>query len=438
MDDLFTDDLLIEILLWLPVEYLFKLKSVSKRWCRIISSSCFRRLYLSKVKVQDGSLSCLMGFFQSEAQVPFIPTCALADNDYTKLLWSADCGESFFAASNGLLLYYNYHSMAYHVCNPITKQCLSLPQPHYCPFNAAVGFDVEANCEVAGKMGSLKFKVVCLVLESLTEFTHTLKMECFSSDTRCWRDCTLRSEIGSILLRPREYAVVINGVYHWLESQNRVLAYDSKSSLGLDEDIAQVICLPDRYIGTQRSSVLGKSKDGLLQYGYSDSFKIVVWVLEVNPSNADGRQQWVLRHTVSFKLMCHRYPDIMTSCDLILSGEDLQNERSANVPQLVAFHSFNSSVVFMRLDKKIICCCLDKGKLKVVQLRGSNYLLGERSGSNLPVVRQNTMIPYFSPDRLVEKSGVSKLEAAFAYGAINGDAVTHWLTASLQGKEIVH
>ncbi|XP_059631968.1 F-box protein At5g03970-like isoform X2 [Cornus florida] len=385
---LFIDDLLIEILLRLPLKTLFALKSVSKRWYRIISSPCFRQRYQSQRNEQDDSLSALLGFFQSVKQNSFMPTSPqLSNNGFVCLNLY---GDLLIGSSNGLLLYYNHSFRVYRICNPITREWLSLPHSgdH---LNNAIGFDVEGISDQDCKLEKFKFKVVCIKLSSF--LVNTLEMEVFSSENKIWVEYTLLATTGCLLFRPLEYAVVIDGVYYWWERLHRVVAYDSKSSQELVVNIVEVIQLPERNSVTiERSFVLGKSKDGLLQYVTSDTFKIVIWVRD-----GIGASKWILRHTVSFMLMRHQYPDIMSSCDLILNQEALRNERNANVPELAALHPLNPDIVFIRLDKMIFQYCLDSGCLKRVQLHGNEIMLGESRLPKQPLDICKALFPYFLP-----------------------------------------
>ena len=55
-------------------------------------------------------------------------------------------------------------------------------------------------------------------------------------------------------------------------------------------------------------------------------------------------------------LLHHLYPDLLSSCDLILNKSILQNERFANVPLFLVFHE--PEFVFLRLGNSVLVYCL--------------------------------------------------------------------------------
>ena len=116
MDVFLIDELLNEILLWLPVPCLYDFRRVSKKWRDIISSSYFKELLRKRnKKLEERDLLSLLGFSVTECELEhaFLPTSSLihmtTSTSYKRkgnALVPSDC--SFIACSNGMLLLGNH------------------------------------------------------------------------------------------------------------------------------------------------------------------------------------------------------------------------------------------------------------------------------------------------------------------------------------------
>ena len=70
MDVFLIDELLNEILLWLPVPCLYDFRRVSKKWREIISSSYFKELLRKRnKKLEERDLLSLLGFSVTECEL---------------------------------------------------------------------------------------------------------------------------------------------------------------------------------------------------------------------------------------------------------------------------------------------------------------------------------------------------------------------------------
>ncbi|GMY17996.1 putative F-box protein At3g23970 [Fagus crenata] len=412
MAEFLTDDLVIENLVRLPVKSLYDFKSVSKRWYEIISGSYFLKLYIKREFTPS-----LLGFFVSDdsesehAIFKFLPTSDTNSANSTSSTRSSKSdderfeshpGCSFIGCSNGMMLYGNHYTRNYFVWNPIKKKIeISFPQPHNTHSCVAIGFHFDVL--------NHKFVLVRAGLSDspTTTYSSSRHMETISSNTLQWQNSVLGNFVFNFLMRPFEYAVKVKGNFQWLGLENSLVSYN------YDNGFCIPIRLPisDLHEDQERSSILGVTKDEKLQFGRSNCFGIKIWFLEdVVLENGRKIITWIVTHHVSFMFPHDWYPDILRchefcyyECDhddLILNEDILQKnlvdilqeERSAHVPLLVAFHSPN--IVFLRLGNRIMSYCLDhqrsqdQRKLELVLLQGNNTDI-------IPSSRK--YFPYFTP-----------------------------------------
>ncbi|KAI8022259.1 Growth-regulating factor 6 [Camellia lanceoleosa] len=215
--------------------------------------------------------------------------------------------------------------------------------------NIAIGFDVEESNQKC-KLGQLKFKLRCLLLPSSTTLSYTLQMYTYSSETGCWTQCNLKPSYGNVLMRPFD----VGGGYS-----------------------IQVIPLPKQNDGiTKRSFILGESANGLPQYGRSDCFKILIWVLKPYMSNAD-QCQWVFRHVgwESFEMgygrkvdpelgRCRRTDGKKWRCSKEAHSDSKYRERhmhrgrhgSRKLVEVITTTTTNSSSIPPSHNKPKLCC----------------------------------------------------------------------------------
>ena len=114
MDVFLIDELLNEILLWLPVPCLYDFRRISKKWREIISSSYFKELLRERnKKLEERDLLSLLGFCVTERELEhaFLPTSSLIHMTTSyKRKGNAPVPSdySFIACSNGMLLLVNH------------------------------------------------------------------------------------------------------------------------------------------------------------------------------------------------------------------------------------------------------------------------------------------------------------------------------------------
>ncbi|KAK9281517.1 hypothetical protein L1049_004420 [Liquidambar formosana] len=118
------------------------------------------------------------------------------------------------------------------VVHSMVLQMAYCSTPHNTHPNVAIGFSVEEYCrDDDSRLEQFKFEVVRVGLSEIITDIYTHQMETLSSETWEWRNHAQDIWVCS-MMRPFEYAVVIDGVYYRLDLMKRVLAYDSEEGRG--------------------------------------------------------------------------------------------------------------------------------------------------------------------------------------------------------------
>ncbi|KAM1087433.1 hypothetical protein ACFX15_012571 [Malus domestica] len=216
-----NEDLITLILLRLPVKSLLRFKCVSKKWLCLIStpnfSSRHRRLASASILLsQIPGLISHLSLNCSSSEKPFSSLDFIDDSAGVKLLQSI----------NGLALGCSFHKLgkprSYYVCNPSTRQFLTLPPPN------AEGHDSFAT--VLGvylafdSSKSPHYQVVCVRNCSLSAAHDRYQIQIYPSETRTWRLC------GSPFASPSdmmfETGVLWNGAIHWISPTGATLCFN--------------------------------------------------------------------------------------------------------------------------------------------------------------------------------------------------------------------
>ncbi|KAJ7981184.1 F-box protein [Quillaja saponaria] len=279
MDDI-ADDLLTEILLRIPIKSVFMCKCVSKRWLSLISDPFFPSSYTSlrghnltghnwtlltnhhnnitshhnNLTWHEWSLIRSHRKFKSKNTKKYTGSNVTIKNhpDFLSPGFSLEflpveipypCGCCILASSNGLLLCRGFIVEAgravYYVCNPLTKQCASLPAslPSIPNMYVQVGF-------ISDDKG---FKVV-MISPDYTGNSDSLNYSVLSASYTCseldeWKWRHVNSSISPPhnvwFLEGNRPFVTYKGILHWQDKQNhRIIAYDTNT------DTDHVVKLP--------------------------------------------------------------------------------------------------------------------------------------------------------------------------------------------------
>ncbi|KAK9283946.1 hypothetical protein L1049_012203 [Liquidambar formosana] len=383
-DQQLCDDVLIEILLRVPVESVFRFKSVSKTWNHMLSHPSFINKYQTRLRKSSSSSPSpfpLLGFFQGSVcrrrnlpdqaipRLSFLPTCKqgmpLKSRDFMDKLGF------YVGSSNGLILC-GRHPNSYYVCNPVTNQWFSLPGPNkeLDVDSVVIGFSYQEFFDVNDGSIRRNYKVVRVhIRENHRIKYNTLPIETYSSDTGVWKESMLTGA-APFLLVPRWPCTVVRGIFYWQACKDIVAAYDPNTV----EDQLWLIKLP-RTTG-HRFLVLGESPDGLLQCGMDDypGFKIFVLNKKLHCYNYSS----IISEWTAINIVYHSTPEIMYS-----------REESAieQYPNLIAFHPQNINIVYLRMGANIYWYDLQSGRIELIPYDGVTF----------PCCLYK-LFPYFQPD----------------------------------------
>lgn len=230
------EDLVIQILLWLPVMSLLRFKSVCKSWCAVIENSSFIFKHLNRAENHLIAMRCrdrydkvafflLFGksvevcinldfpFFKEDSQESF-EVCINRDSPFFK-----EVRLQMVASCNGIICLHDQlrgrpfitnRPINLVLWNPATKELRALPEPS-CPsyikrsLNFGFGFDSKAN----------DYKVV-----RITIFWDELgrpvgnQVEVYSLSLDSWRRIDAILPVKYIMTRT-ESTADLNGTYRW-------------------------------------------------------------------------------------------------------------------------------------------------------------------------------------------------------------------------------
>ena len=366
------DAVLFEILYRLPCRWALQCKSVSKRWCSVISHPSFVRNAMlhrhpfSKSNTDPFTLVLYHG--KKILALPFDEDCGgVGDGDgagdgldFLNFLPCIEFARKNYpfcveASFNDLLLIrsevppiVNSGFTEYCICNPITKQWIILPRLPYQGYRGIVlvGFicipdscDKEQGCITNAHYS---YRVVRIYSPTPSNTTQ-IRMQIFSSDTGEWCDSLVSSPRGfnSFVGRPEHAGVVAcNGMLLWVDvdKNDRMI----RGFVVFDPFNNAQGC---RYIDppidlSLREWVSFGVFQGRLRIFQNSSLQcprsFSVWELE----DYNNAGTWCLKYKIYFKDMVSEYSDLLK----ISTGSFL------------AFHPNVGEIVFLQFRKYIVLC----------------------------------------------------------------------------------
>ncbi|KAJ4964050.1 hypothetical protein NE237_023989 [Protea cynaroides] len=223
-----NDDLITEILLWLPVKSILRFKSVSKHWLSFISNPQFiHNHYIRNRPSVSGLLLHKSSILSNESSIlinPEFEFVPLVDNatraPFISLTFVNDAaGIKIQQSCNGLLCCCSLRTMEdrkiYYIYNPSTKKYKILPRPS--------GKNVISISLAFDPLKSPHYKAVSFV--SCDASAEKCQIEIYSSETGLWRssgDPFTASDDGLL----RNLPIYWNGAIHWLSTWGTSLYYN--------------------------------------------------------------------------------------------------------------------------------------------------------------------------------------------------------------------
>lgn len=357
------DDVLIQILSFLPIKTLLRFKRVSKRWLSLITNPDF-----SNRIIKSNHPLPISGFFLHSPRAIKYSFVSLDDEDdatnqrisSSLPLWFTDHQTDMIImqSTNGLLLCKcscassNHFNTNYYVYNPTTKQYTLLPQitGHIA---LSLAFDPSK---------SPHYKVFCLRGRSNNSVSSAsdselYHIEVYSSNEGLWRrvDPALTSPSTFIEF---SYSVFWNGAVHWYGLSSRdCLSFDiSKEEIKIlplpDLDDEEAL-LPD----PRTLRFLDESRGNLYYIEVNDqsSSDLPVYEMERNSSS------WSMKYNVDLEPLAAAFPEMIT--------EDYTNRRiyafsvigfvkeETDAESYILLHIPNKAVKYNFIDKTFKKLC---------------------------------------------------------------------------------
>ncbi|KAF5194663.1 hypothetical protein FRX31_015746 [Thalictrum thalictroides] len=361
----FPNDLIIEILTRLPIKPLFRFKCVSKEWQDMISvhlsmvlpnTTGFYIMVNSTIASEPGNIKFINvhpnGFIMSSSSDSVIEMTNLDFIQQSFII--LDSNKGFLLLEERKITFLDDEQPSqYLVCNPLTKQCISLPKPKY-------GYNREKTSLFCYKDDNyadqhhIDFQVICY---------NGLVTEIYSSKTRLW----VESETGP---RSDGRKIFFSECVYWLEECGHSSRLFSSNGGGI-----RGINFPCAKQSTYYEQLLGVSGESLY-FADSNKSRFMVWSL-VNGVD------WCMKHHITFQTVI--YPEV-----------DWITEKHPFIP--LAFHPLNYQLVLVVMNNRLVMYLMDEKRIELV-----NELQNEFFPSTYRILRhrrryiRNVSIFPFSP-----------------------------------------
>ncbi|XP_050236756.1 putative F-box/kelch-repeat protein At1g15680 [Mercurialis annua] len=303
LNEILTDDLLVEILHRIPCKSAFQCKSVCKKWRKLISKTYFTRCFARRhrsdhrkkrrelgeegvvVKRSFNHLFFIPSEYKHQFSFDFLPFFSSKQKNPT----------TFIAGSSNNLFLCTADQAAYYVCNPMTNHWIALPPPP--PLLESV--HIYPGLVVFGSsMSRTTFKVIRVLVpvtgeKKLSEF----EVDVFCSITGKWgRLKTGPSPKPFIWSVRRSPAICYRGRLHWIAtSENQMVVYDVRKN-----SFCFIIEPPKN--STKHSVVPALSGAFYVAQFSKRSSKLKLWQLDY-PDNEQAEPKWRFKG----KFMLHEY-----------------------------------------------------------------------------------------------------------------------------------
>lgn len=304
------DDVLIQILSFLPIKTLLRSKRVSKRWLSLITNPDFSHRFIKSKHPFPISGFFLQGTRDIEYRFVSLDDAIDERVSLSLPLRFADHPTEMIImqSTNGLLLCKcscssNQFDTNYYVYNPTTKQNTLLPRiiDHVA---LSLAFDPSK---------SPHYKVFCLRRGSNSSFasdSDLYHIEVYSSDEGPWRRVV---SVPSFTLPPTVIelgtTVFWNGAVHWF-------GHSSRDCLSFDIDQEEIKILPLPNLDNQEEEA--PPDIGTLRF--LDESRGILYYIEVNDLSSSnfpvyemerGGSSWSLKHNVDLEPLAAAFPEII-------------------------------------------------------------------------------------------------------------------------------
>lgn len=335
--DNLADELFVEILHRLPLKSAHVCKCVSRRWCSLISSPYFARCHVRRMTISLPSQApasalicqCLGQERDGHSGIHFLFDSQLKSLNFSlsDLRLPASGTTRILGSSGGLIL---CSSKSYIVCNPLTRQWLTLPPPPQSREPLLTGFV----CDPCFDMDNCTcyFKAVRVFPHKIP---NVLNVEIYRSENNQWSE--LEVPFPGDINFAHSWAVACNNILHWVSRDGGVIvAYDPNYGPQNDGHF-RLIPLPQD--PTPRSDLCFGACQGHLRYvQLQANHTLRIWELEDYHAG-----EWCLKHEVTIGQV------VSENCVLRL----YLRGASPFMPPL-AVHPLDPNVVYLSAETRII------------------------------------------------------------------------------------
>ncbi|KAL6003600.1 hypothetical protein ACLOJK_023833 [Asimina triloba] len=361
----FTDDELIQICSHLPKKTLYKLKCVSKQWCRLISN-----LPCMVQRATDAGF-LLQIFFHSTSTMRWHFYGANEKRGIAMLGKSVNFRPGFppwiLDSCNGLILCATTpkkaNKMHLSVFNPTSAQLVQLPQLPTTRVQASKLSTSPATFLRSNKSTGygLLFHVPyfqVIQFSIVREETIVVELDIFSSETSQWKEhrpvLLCPSPIPNERFTLKRSTIYLNGALHWIWG-GTVLIYNLKN------DYFKFIELPKSSSRNVVEGTLAKlvwGSEGHLHYCHGGYNGICIWVLVENGYTTHnwGRIKWQVKHSIHMTTLKSQNPEVF----------DRMEKRTP--PSIRFFEPFayneDMQILYIRVFHTLFCYSAEKGELK--------------------------------------------------------------------------
>ncbi|XP_074377730.1 F-box/kelch-repeat protein At3g23880-like [Apium graveolens] len=262
----FHEQIVFQILAWVPVIYLFRCKSVCKQWLSIISNPLFDQTRLinshqrpSILAVAETSGDSRYGFcgisnsFKDSA-ILHLPTYLSGNQDY----WS-------LSSCNGLVCFSDYKAIDIYLWNPSTRQCCNILSPPKIPSKkwAFTGLYFDSICN--------DYKI----LRINVYHKYPVRVEIYSTNSGSWREIEVDDEVETSITSMINCGLVIKETLY-------INGRDELISFQLHNEMFKLVPLPSvklRVVMDRRSSIFDyEGRVGLILHCHDDE-TLSLWLV---------------------------------------------------------------------------------------------------------------------------------------------------------------
>lgn len=218
-----TEDLIIEIILFLPWKFAVQCKCLSKKFNEFISDPTFaiqHALHFDRRIVFHYSSTCARIFGKFSLNPPH-------DDNYLSIGGEGIVISPVLSSRSGRLVLKFSDAQFYHIFNPVTGAYGIIPQP---PSSKPLAIGL------ADQVTLPAFKLVAVTSHARRNHRipqEVFRFEIFESENNCWREAKSMSEItchSSTFVCASEPAY-LHGSLHWLRTNGDILVFDVNSEI---------------------------------------------------------------------------------------------------------------------------------------------------------------------------------------------------------------